>query len=64
VGCTCDDAASKIDVLNTLITTNLLPEITALKNRVTELESRVAELEKPVTLRLDATGAIRQAFGL
>jgi hypothetical protein len=64
MGCTCDDAASKIDALSGLITTNLLPEITALKNRVTELEARVTELEKPVTLRLDATNAIRQAFGL
>jgi hypothetical protein len=64
MACTCDNAASKIDVLNTLITTNLLPEITALKNRVAELEARVAELEKPIDLQLNATNAIKQAFGL
>jgi hypothetical protein len=57
MSCTCDDAASKIDALNTLITTVLLP-------RITELENRITELEKPIDLQLDATSAIKQAFGL
>jgi len=57
MACNCDDAASKIDALNTLITTVLLPRIAA-------LEARIVELEKPIDLQLDATNAIKQAFGL